>query len=176
MRREEVALAVVRGLVKHPRAGNLLFRLDKWGNILGPDRFTDPYPIWERMRSSGPVSFSPLLQQWAVVGYEEARQILSSPSFGVAGQMELLLSARPYSRLSDSSKALFRNALLFTDPPLHTRLRAAISGPSRRARWRASRRASSLWSSNSWRRSPTTRRRTSSPPSPSPCRSRSSVS
>jgi len=121
-RREEIALRVIRGLVRHPRLADTVFRLDRWGNILGPDRFVDPYPIYERMRGSGPVSFSPFLQQWAVVGYEEARQVLHSPSFGVAGQMELLMDARPYSELSDQTRALFRNALLFTDPPLHTRL------------------------------------------------------
>ena len=87
----------------------------------------DPYPIYERMRAAGPVSFSPLLQQWAVVGYEEARQVLSSSSFGVAPQIDLLLEARPYSRMADTTKALLRNALLFTEPPLHTRLRSVIN-------------------------------------------------
>ena len=125
-RREEVALRVMRGLVRRPRLADAVFRFDRWGNILGPDRFVDPYPIYERMRESGPVSFSPFFQQWAVVGYEEAREVLHSPSFGVAAQMELLLDARPYSELSDQTRALFRNALLFTDPPLHTRLRAAV--------------------------------------------------
>ena len=125
-RREELALRVMRTLVRRPRLADAVFRFDRWGNILGPDRFVDPYPIYERMRESGPVSFSPLFQQWAVVGYEEAREVLHSPSFGVAGQMELLLDARPYSELSDHTRALFRNALLFTDPPLHTRLRAAV--------------------------------------------------
>lgn len=126
-RREEVGLAVLRGLVKRPRLGDAVFRFDRWGNIFGPDRFTDPYPIFERMRGAGPVSFSPILQQWAVVGHAEARHVLSSPSFGVAGQMEVLLGTRPYTKLSDEAKALFRAALLFTDPPLHTRLRAVIS-------------------------------------------------
>lgn len=126
-RREEIALRVVRGLVRHPRLADAVFRFDRWGNILGPDRFVDPYPIYERMRAPGPVSFSPLLQQWAVVGYEEARQVLRSPSFGVAGQMDLLMDTRPYSELSDLTRALFRNALLFTDPPRHTRLRVAVS-------------------------------------------------
>ena len=126
-RREEIALRVLRGLVRRPRLADAVFRFDRWGNILGPDRFVDPYPIYERMRESGPVSFSPLFQQWAVVGYEEAREVLRSPSFGVAGQMELLMDARPYSELSDQTRALFRNALLFTDPPLHTRLRAAVN-------------------------------------------------
>ena len=74
-RREELALRAVRGLVRHPRLADAVFRFDRWGNILGPDRFVDPYPIYERMRKSGPVSFSPLLQQWAVVGYEEARDL-----------------------------------------------------------------------------------------------------
>jgi cytochrome P450 len=60
-------------------------------------------------------------------GYDEARQVLSSSSFGVAAQMELLLSPRPYAGLSDEAKTLFRNALLFTDPPLHTRLRSLIN-------------------------------------------------
>jgi len=125
-RREEFALRAIRQLVRRPRLADVVFRFDRWGNILGPDRFVDPYPIYERMREPGPVSFSPLLQQWAVVGYEEARQVLQSSSFGVAGQMELLMDARPYSELSDRTRALFRNALLFTDPPLHTRLRAAV--------------------------------------------------
>lgn len=126
-RREELALQVVRGLVRHPRLADAIFRFDRWGNILGPDRFVDPYPIYDRMRESGPVSFSPLLQQWAIVGYEEAREVLRSASFGVAGQMELLLDARPYSELSEPTRTLFRHALLFTDPPRHTRLRAAVS-------------------------------------------------
>ena len=95
-RREEIALRVVRCLVRRPRLANAVFRFDRWGNILGPDRYVDPYPIYERMRESGPISFSPLLQQWAVVGYEEAREVMRSPSFGTAGQMELLMDARPY--------------------------------------------------------------------------------
>jgi cytochrome P450 len=126
-RREELALRVMRTLVAHPRLADAVFRFDRWGNIVGPDRFVDPYPIYERMRASGPVSFSPLFQQWAVVGYEEAREVLRSPSFGVAGQMDLFLDTRPYSGLADETRAVFRNALLFTDPPLHTRLRAAVS-------------------------------------------------
>lgn len=127
MRREEIALATLRTLVKRPRLADAVFRFDKWGNIVGPDRFVDPYPIYERMRDAGPVSFSPVFQQWAVVGYDEAKEVLSSPSFGVADQLGLLLDARPYVNLSDRTKTLLRNALLFTDPPLHTRLRSVVS-------------------------------------------------
>ncbi len=57
------------------------------------------------------MSFSPFLQQWAVVGYDEAREVLRSPSFGVAGQMDLLLDARPYSQLSESTKAFLLKRL-----------------------------------------------------------------
>ena len=125
-RKEQLGLTMMRGLVRHPRLADKVFRLDRWGNIVGPDRFEDPYPIYERMRKSGPISFSPFFQQWAVVGYDEAREVLSSPSFGVAGQMELLMGTRPYSQLSDRTKSIFLKALLFTDPPLHTRLRSAV--------------------------------------------------
>lgn len=127
MKPEEIALSVMRGLVKRPRLADAVFRFDKWGNILGPDRFVDPYPIYERMRMAGPVSFSPMFQQWAIVGYEEAREVLSSPNFGTAAQLDLILELRPYSELADQTKALLRNALLFTDPPLHTRLRSVVS-------------------------------------------------
>jgi cytochrome P450 len=125
-RKEQIGLTVMRGLVRHPRLANTMFRVDAWGNIIGPDRFEDPYPIYERIRKSGPVSFSPFFQQWGVVGYDEAREILRSPSFGIAGQMELLMDTRPYSQLSEQTRSLFLNALLFTDPPLHTRLRSAV--------------------------------------------------
>lgn len=125
-KREEIGLRVMRQLVRRPRIGDLVFGLEPWGNIVGADRFIDPYPIYERMRESGPVSFGRSFQQWAVVGYEEAHEVLRSPKFGVADQVALLLDTKPYSDLSPASKSLARNLLLFTDPPLHTRLRGAI--------------------------------------------------
>ena len=127
MNQQELGLKIMRGLVKRPKLADALFRLDKWGNIMGPQRWNDPYPIYERMRKSGPVSFSPFFQQWAVVGYNEAREVLSSDKFGVADQLGLLLEARPYSEMAPRSKQVLRNALLFTDPPLHTKLRSVVA-------------------------------------------------
>lgn len=127
MRREQFALPLIRLLVKRPRLGNAVFRFDRWGNIFGPDRFVDPYPIYERMRAAGPVSFSPLYQQWAILGYDEAQAVLTSNSFGVESQLEIFLSTRPYSKFSDHTKTLIRNVLLFTDPPKHTRLRSLVN-------------------------------------------------
>jgi len=127
MRREQFALPLIRLLIKRPRLGDAVFRFDRWGNIFGPDRFIDPYPIYERMRASGAVSFSPLYQQWAILGYEEARTILTSNSFGVESQLETFLSTRPYSKFSGHTKTLLRNVLLFTDPPKHTRLRSLVN-------------------------------------------------
>lgn len=127
MRREQLALPMIRLLVKKPWLGDVVFKFDRWGNIFGPDRFIDPYPIYERMRKAGPVSFSPLYQQWAIVGYDEARQVLLSDSFGVQSQLEVLLSVRPYSTLSAHTKNLLGNALLLIDPPKHTRLRGLVN-------------------------------------------------
>lgn len=124
---EQVSIPLLRALINRPRLADAVFRFDKWGNILGPDRFEDPYPIYERMHRSGPVSFSPIYQQWAVTGYEEALEVLSSKSFGVAAQLEVLLTVRPYSKLNNHTKELFRNILLLSDPPKHTRLRSLVN-------------------------------------------------
>jgi cytochrome P450 len=127
MRSEQFALPLIRLLVRRPRLGNAVFHFDRWGNIFGPDRFVDPYPIYERMRAAGPVSYSPLYQQWAILGYDEARTVLTSNSFGVESQLDVLLSTRPYSKFSEHTKALIRNVLLFADPPKHTRLRSLVN-------------------------------------------------
>lgn len=79
------------------------------------------------MHQSAPITYKPLYRQWFVTGYEEARQILTSRDTIVGGQIDVLLSVSPYSRLSDKTRWAFRNMLLVQDPPDHTRLRKLIS-------------------------------------------------
>lgn len=127
VRAEQLAIPVIRWMVKHPRLADVAFGAGRWGNIIGPDRFVDPYPVYERIRAVGPVSYSPIYRQWAVVGYEEAREILTSGDFGVAAQLEVMLDVRPYSAVDEHTRTLLRNVLLFTDPPKHTRLRTLVN-------------------------------------------------
>jgi hypothetical protein len=43
MRRQEIALSVIRGLVKRPRLADAVLRFDRWGNILRGDAWPPDY-------------------------------------------------------------------------------------------------------------------------------------
>lgn len=127
MRIEQIAVPAVRFVVSRPRLAATLFRFERWGNMLGPDRYRYPYPLYERVRAEGPVTYHWLYQSWFVTGYDEAREILSSDQVRTSGQRELLLAVRPYSQMSASAKQLISDFLLVNDPPEHTRLRRLVS-------------------------------------------------
>lgn len=127
MRREQVLIPLVRQIVKRKRLADLLFRFDPWGNPFSEEMLNDPMVLAPAIRESGPVYWHPLYQQWFITGYDEAREVLASPHVGTAHQMDVLLDVRPYSKMSERSTALFRNLMLLTDPPLHTRLRGLVN-------------------------------------------------
>lgn len=127
MRVEQVAIPMIRQMVKHPKLLTALTLFDKWGNQFGPERASYPYPLYERMRAEHPVAHHRLYQQWFVTGHDQALEILASPKFQVSGQIETLLLVRPYSKLSQQGKDFFANLLVFQDPPDHTRLRRLVS-------------------------------------------------
>jgi len=87
----------------------------------------NPYAAYAPIVADGPVAWSPWYQQFFITGYEEARAVLSSDAMEVTTQREVILAVAPHSKMSDTSKALFRNFLLFVDPPDHTRLRSLVS-------------------------------------------------
>lgn len=127
MRREQFLIPLVRQVVKRPRLADALFRFDPWGNPFSDEVLDDPMVLAPAVRDSGPVYWHPLYQQWFISGYDEAREVLASPHVGTANQVDVLLDVRPYSKLSERSRALFKNLMLLTDPPLHTRLRGLVN-------------------------------------------------
>ncbi len=127
MRVEQVAIPMIRAVVKRPKLAGLLFSLDPWGNVLGPERYEYPYPLYDRVRAEGPVTHRKLYQQWFVVGHEEAKEILASPKVVVSPQRELMKMIRPFNKLSPDAISFIDNLLLFIDPPDHTRLRRLVS-------------------------------------------------
>ena len=124
---DKVSLPMIRAVVKRPRLTEAIFGRTRWGNMFAPGTSSNPYPTYEPMRADGPVAWNPWFQQWFITGYDEAREVLSSPAVEVSGQRELILSIKPHSEMSETSKELFRHFLLFVDPPDHTRLRALVS-------------------------------------------------
>ncbi|MGA9277952.1 cytochrome P450 [Ilumatobacter sp.] len=127
MNLEQVMLPVIRAVGSRPRLSAQLFRFAKWGNPYAPDRFSWPYPMYDTMTADGPVVYSRPYQQWFVSGYDEVLAVLRSPNSSTAALAERMLSLSPYTKLTDTATENFRRWLLVTDPPTHTRLRAAVS-------------------------------------------------
>ncbi|MEQ8841203.1 MAG: cytochrome P450 [Acidimicrobiales bacterium] len=124
---DRYSLPVVRSIVRRPRLTEALFGRTRWGNSFALEHRPWPYPSYEPMRADGEVAWNPWFQQWFVTGYDEAREVLSSPAVEVATQREVMLAVKPHSAMSRNSKELFRHFLLFVDPPDHTRLRSLVS-------------------------------------------------
>jgi len=127
MRIEQVAIPMIRQVAKRPRLADALFTFDKWGNPFSAETLADPMVNAPAMRAGGPVQWRGLYQQWFIMGFDEARQMLGSPHVGTANQAEVLLDVTPYSKLSRRSRAFLRNFLVLSDPPNHTRVRSLVN-------------------------------------------------
>lgn len=124
---DQVAMSAVDAIGSRPLRSEAVFRSTPWGNPFAAERFSYPYPMYERMRADGPVAYGRAYRQWFVFGYDEVQQVLRSPSTATSPIAELLLSTRRYRRLTDSARTNFTRWLLTVDPPDHTRLRSAVS-------------------------------------------------
>jgi hypothetical protein len=124
---EQVAMSGVAAIGRRPWLSNALFRLTKWGNPFVDERFSWPYPMYDRMRADGPVSYGRPYRQWFDFGYDEVQEVLRSPHTATAPIGQLLLSTSRYRRLSPSARSSFSTWLLVNDAPDHTRLRSAAS-------------------------------------------------
>lgn len=127
MAAQELAYSAVAAIGNRPWLSSVLFRFTKWGNPFATERFSWPYPMYDRMRSSGPVAYGRPYRQWFVFGYDEVQAVLVSPNTATAPIAEVLLRTRSYRRLSDQARTNFARWLLANDPPDHTRLRAAVA-------------------------------------------------
>ena len=124
---EQVAMSSVAAVGRRPPLSNALFRFTKWGNPFAEERFSWPYPMYDRMRADGPVAYGRLYRQWFVFGYDEVQEVLRSPHTATAPVGELLMSTTRYRRLSVQARSNFSRWLLVNDAPNHTRLRSAVS-------------------------------------------------
>jgi cytochrome P450 len=127
MRVEQIAIPAVRLLANRPRLAHALFRLTNDESPFDPDYYVDPYRALEAVRNKyGQVYYRKVFRQWFVVGYDEALELLRSPSLSVSSALNVLMDIRPYSQLSAEAKASFVRWLLFVDPPDHSRLRSLV--------------------------------------------------
>lgn len=120
-------MSSIAAIGKRPRVSHALFRFTKWGNPFAEERYSWPYPMYDRMRASGEVVYGRPYRQWFVFGYDEVQHVLRSSDCATAPIADLLLSTRQYRKLTPSVRTNFSRWLLATDPPDHTRLRSAVA-------------------------------------------------
>jgi cytochrome P450 len=90
-----------------------------------PVPLDDPYPAYRALRESGPVHWLAGPGCYLVVAHAEAQDVLLGSGWSSDVRANPALAAR--LGLGLDSRELLAPALLFTDPPEHTRLRRAIS-------------------------------------------------
>ncbi|RME69207.1 MAG: cytochrome P450 [Alphaproteobacteria bacterium] len=99
-------------------------------NVLLSDAFfTDPYPIYKRMREHAPVYWSPKLSSWLVTRYADCGTVLDDhETFSAAGRVAYLLDTLPDDMLEDvvPLRRHYAVGLAHSDPPAHTRLRRIL--------------------------------------------------
>ncbi len=87
----------------------------------------DPYPAFERLREEDPVHWSESLGGWVLTRYADVRDGLADARLS-ADRITPLLSRRGPTA-SEAVEALLRRVglwVVFTDPPVHTRLRGIL--------------------------------------------------
>lgn len=85
-------------------------------NLFDPAIKPDPYPTYESIRDEGPVTRHELVPMWMVTGFDAATSILSDAATFSSGS-----AVRPGPDLFGAP------VMLFSDPPVHTRLRATVA-------------------------------------------------
>ena len=126
VRPEQVSFPFMRWLLRHPRLTDRAFARIRWGNQFSAERLADPYVAADKFLDDGYVTFHKIYGQWIIMGYEEARHVLQSPSFGVGDRVDLLASIRPYTKLDPKTLDVMRLWPAFVDPPDHGRLRKLV--------------------------------------------------
>ena len=98
--------------------------------LLSPEFFTNPYPVYRRLRTEDPVHWRETWNCWIISRYDDALAGLRQDGrrFSVVGQFGSHLNALPEAVRPRflPLRQHFSIGLLHSDPPAHTRLRSLI--------------------------------------------------
>src|SRR5947199_3683728 len=104
------------GLVDHGR----LFALSVNAlNVLDPDFWLDPYPVFAQLRAEAPVLWHDDAQLWTIARHDDVMRVSRDPATFCSGRGVL-----PSDRQRDITGA---ESILFLDPPDHQRHRKLVS-------------------------------------------------
>ncbi|CAN5852300.1 cytochrome P450 [soil metagenome] len=86
--------------------------------------FTDPYPLYKRLRAGGAIHFAPGTGKsggWIVPGYDDAADVLSDLSLSSARSGVSFAPYLPEERSQlQRIQEIFAESMMFLDPPAHT--------------------------------------------------------
>ncbi len=88
-------------------------------NLLDPDFWLDPYPVFAELRAEAPVLWHDDVKLWSVARHDDVMRISRDPATFCSGKGVL-----PTDRERDVSGA---ESILFLDPPDHARYRKLVS-------------------------------------------------
>lgn len=96
-------------------------------SLLHPGFARNPYPLYDQLRSQAALRPDPVLPAWTAFRYADAQALLKDPRFGRGPFTMDAFSPRALTQLQAPAEPdrLFA-MMLFSDPPRHTRLRAAF--------------------------------------------------
>lgn len=94
--------------------------------FMDPALVANPYPIYNRLLSEGPIHFDPDINTWVIVGYAEVSAGLRDSRLS-AERMPDATTMPPEWAPAQPILELVSRQMLFRDPPDHTRLRGLVS-------------------------------------------------
>jgi pimeloyl-[acyl-carrier protein] synthase len=97
-------------------------------HLLDPDARRDPYPLYRAFREAAPVHRSDI-GFWSLTRYHDVLSVLRDPRFSVdprnASQLDTMVAGD--AATPNPIREVGGRALLFTDPPDHTRIRGLVN-------------------------------------------------
>lgn len=106
---------------------------DPGAALLEPGASQDPYPAYRAIREAGPAVWSDAIGSWLVAGHAEVKDVLDRPgdfrSSGIKGLNVRRLDPAVRARVPLIETVGLTPALVFADPPVHTRHRRLVNRP-----------------------------------------------
>ncbi len=95
-------------------------------NPFTDDFYSNPYPMYERVRAEGRAVRQKLVGGWAVTGFDDCQDVLRSPAASV-DRAEPMNQFPPHADLDEEIRLTIQESLLMSDPPAHTRKRRLVN-------------------------------------------------
>lgn len=108
----------------------------RWGDVIldralapynhfSSKRYTDPYPLYDKVRDLAPVYWHRRARMWIVTGYDETLEILRGPVS--VDRSSMITDLSPYRHMDPANANLMLSNMLMQDAPDHTRLRRLVN-------------------------------------------------